>query len=134
MKVYHLNLYGYGSPRRHRKEWNDSKYKSHWNDKICRWHCTTAANGNQYTQVKSNENIRNKILLWISMGNKQFERVGQYLGNIVTKDAYCTKEITSHTTTTSTFTKKRSHLTSNLSLELIKNMMIKCDIWSTDAL
>lgn len=54
----------------------------------------------------------------------------KYLGSVLTKDAYCTKEIRSRIAMAKkAFMKKRTLLTSSLNLELRKNL-VKCYIWS----
>ena len=70
--------------------------------------------------------------LRIVVGNQELENVVQfkYLGSLVTNDAYCTNEIRSRIAMAkAAFRKKNTLLTSKLSLELRKKLVV-CYIWS----
>ncbi|MGX9339094.1 hypothetical protein, partial [Pantoea dispersa] len=70
--------------------------------------------------------------LRITVDNRELENVNQfkYLGSFLTKDAHCTSEIRARIAMAkAAFIKKRSLLTSKLSLELRKKL-VKCYIWS----
>lgn len=70
--------------------------------------------------------------LRITVDNQELENVEQfkYLGSLLTKDAHCTNEIrTRIAMAKAAFNKKRTLLTSKLSLELRKKL-VKCYIWS----
>jgi hypothetical protein len=70
--------------------------------------------------------------LQIKVGGQKLENVEQFkhLGSLVTKDAYCTKEIRARIAMAkAAFTKKTPLFTGKLSLELRKKL-VKCYIWS----
>ena len=67
--------------------------------------------------------------LKINVNNRQLKAVGhfQYLGRVLTRDGYCTREIIA--IAKEAFNRQMSLLSSKLNIEL-KKKLVRCNVWS----
>ena len=75
---------------------------------------------------------RNNESLQIKVSNRELQEVGhsKYLGNVLIRDGYCSREIKMRIAIAKeAFSSKISHLTSKLNIDL-KKKLVRCYVWS----